>query len=60
MNTDRTAAIAVAFGSLLVLAAAAWIHHLYVGWANARDRAAEAAAQRDDIRIMHAEAKTGA
>jgi hypothetical protein len=48
MNSDRTAAIVVAFGSLLVLAAAAWIYHLYVGWANARDDAAEAAKRRSE------------
>lgn len=43
MNTDRVLAYIVGFGGPALLGVAAWIFHLYVQRANARDDAASAA-----------------
>ena len=47
MSNDRIWAYIVGFGGPALLGVAAWIYHLYVERANARDDAAEAAALAD-------------
>jgi hypothetical protein len=49
MSTDRILAYVVGFGGPALLGVAAWIFHLYVQRANARDDAAAAAAHRATV-----------